>query len=89
MDKPDATGGTGGAAVLNVWVIHPTHTRLDVITWAGGTAEPVFETGEARAIFNTYWGRFGNVADTVAFLTGWTNGYVGIYTPGREPWLNP
>lgn len=73
---------------LTLWdLTGDTRVKVGTITWPADTPEPTFDGAAVRHIYEVFSQRRGG-DHTAAFadMDGWSNGYVGAYTPGREPW---
>lgn len=74
---------------LRVWGFRPQTHIIDTITWTEGTTTVAYSTGTFRDHFVSTTARAGHdVAKAFDVLTGWSNGYIGIYPPGEEPWTD-
>lgn len=74
--------------VLKVWSFRPQTHVVDVLSWDDTTTTIDYATGQFRERFTEQAARVGSVKAAFDALTGWSNGYIGIYPPGAEPWAD-
>ncbi len=73
--------------ILKIWGLVPQNHIIDTVTWDDEADTVTYDTGGFRDQYERTAARVdGSNRTTFEALAGWSNGYIGIYPPGEEPW---